>query len=65
MDSEKDKSTRDAIHCIRRAMEYLEQTGRSEILVLLDWGKAFDKVSHESLHQALARFSVDIQKEET
>ena len=42
-------------------MEYSEQTGRTEILVLLDLEKAFDKVSNESLHQALAIFNVDIK----
>lgn len=29
--------------------------------ILLDWGKAFDKVSRKALHQALARLNVDIE----
>ena len=57
----KNKSTSDAIHCIRRAMEYGERTGNKEILVLLDWEKAFDKITHEALHQAMARMNVHIK----
>ena len=39
-------------------MEYGERTGNKEILVLLDWEKAFDKISHPALHQAPARMNV-------
>ena len=42
-------------------MEYGERTGNKEILVLLDWDKAFDKITHEALHQALARMNVHIK----
>ena len=40
-------------------MEYGERTGRKEILVLLDWEKAFDSVTHEALYKALERIGVD------
>jgi len=55
----KGKSTTDAVHAIRRVMEYGEKTGNREILVLLDWEKAFDKVTHEALFTALERIGID------
>ena len=35
------RSTSDPIHCIRRAMEYGEQTWNREVILLLDWEKSF------------------------
>ena len=49
------RSASDAIHCIRRAMEYGEKTWNNEILILLDWEKAFVKVSHEAIDISLQR----------
>ena len=54
-----DKSTADALHCIRRIMDIGESTGRTVLLLLLDWEKAFDKVSHEGLFLAMQRMRVD------
>ena len=42
-------------------MEYGEQTDNKDIMVLLDWEKAFDKGTHEALHQALARMNVPLK----
>ena len=45
----KNKSTIQAIHCIRRLMDRAERTGEPLHTVLLDWEKAFDKITHTSL----------------
>ena len=37
----------------------MEKTGNKEIMVLLDWEKAFDKVTHEALFSALERIGLD------
>jgi hypothetical protein len=55
----KGRGTADAIHCVRRAAEHGEQTRTKTILVLLDWEKAFDKVTREGLFSALERMAVD------
>ena len=55
------KSTAQAIHLVRRAMEYGERTGNNLLLLLLDWEKAFDKVKHEALFQSLERMQVHPQ----
>ena len=39
----KDKSTADALHCIRRIMENATQTKDKTILVLIDWRKHLTK----------------------
>ena len=57
----KDKSTADAIQCVRRMADYGEQTkgtGLNIILVLLDLEKAFDKIDREELMLALQRLGV-------
>ena len=51
--------TADAIQCVRRAAEHGEQTNTKTILVLLDWEKAFGKVTREGLFSALERMAVD------
>ena len=51
----KAKSTQQAIHIIRRIMERGESTTNKLILVLLDWEKAFDKLSRKGLFNALER----------
>lgn len=50
-----------AIYVIRRIQEYAESTGNELYMTLLDWEKAFDKLDHDCLCAALARF--DIQEE--
>ena len=54
----KHRSTADAIQCIRRIAEFGEQTQTKAIMVLLDWEKAFDKVTRKGLFTALARMGV-------
>ena len=49
----KDKSTADAIHLIRRVIEYGASTSNQLHLLLLDWEKAFDKVDHKALFLSL------------
>ena len=55
----KDKSTGDAIHLIRRVIEYGESTNNQLHLLLLDWEKAFDKVDRKGLITAMERMGVD------
>ena len=53
------RGTADAIHCIRRIVDKGESTSTPTILLLLDWEKAFDKVSQLGLMVALERMNVD------
>ena len=39
-------------------MEYGEATPEKQILVLLDWQKAFDNISHEALFSAMERMNL-------
>ena len=55
----KDKSTEDVIHLIRRIIEYGEGTQNQLHLLLLDWGKTFDKVDREELFISMERMGVD------
>jgi len=52
------KSTSDAIHIIRRIMDMAERAGENINLLLIDWEKAFDKISHDGLINAPARMEV-------
>ena len=51
----KARSTQHAIHIIRRILEAGESTTNKLLLVLLDWEKAFDKLTREGLFTALER----------
>ena len=42
-------------------MDAAERSGSGLNIVLLDWEKAFDKVTHQGLHDALERMDVDIK----
>jgi hypothetical protein len=53
------KSTAQAIYIIRRIQDYAEKTGGALYMTLLDWEKAFDKVDHDALGQALQRMGID------
>ena len=55
----KNRSTADALHCIRRVIDKGEMTNTKTLLVLLDWEKAFDRVSHVGLFKCLERLQVD------
>ena len=54
----KARSTQHAIHLIRRILEIGESTSSKLILVLLDWEKAFDKLTREGLFSALRRANI-------
>ena len=53
------KSTAHAIFIVRRLQDFSEETGCPLCLTLLDWEKAFDKIDHEFLSEALSRFGID------
>ena len=48
-----DKSTTHAIFITRRLQEYAKRRGSKGLMILFDWEKAFDKVSHEWLFRSL------------
>ena len=52
------KSTSHAIYLIKRIQEFAESTGKPLYMTLLDREKAFDKVDHDCLCKALARFGI-------
>ena len=52
------RSTIQALHYVRRIIEKGEKTNTKTLLVLLDWEKAFDKVIHTKLFEALTRMNV-------
>ena len=54
----KGKSTSQAIFVARRLQDIAEKTKRSSTLILLDWEKAFDKVSQDKLTETLQRLRV-------
>ena len=54
-----DLSTMDAIHLIRRVLEFGESTTNNLYLVLLDWEKAFDKVDRNQLFNSMKRMGVN------
>ena len=39
-------------------MEYGEATPEKQIIILLDWQKAFDKITHEALFKAMERMNL-------
>ena len=54
------RGTAQAIHYIRRVIEKGEstRTNTKTLLVLLDWEKAFDKVIHKELFNAMSRMNI-------
>ena len=57
----KNKSTADAIHLIRRAIEFGESSKNQLHLVLLDWEKALAKVDRNKLIDSLDRIGIPRQ----
>jgi hypothetical protein len=49
------RGTQDAVHIVRRLLEQGESTDAKLSLVLLDWEKAFDKITRPGLFSALRR----------
>ena len=54
----KSMGTRDAVHTIRRAQEYVERSGEKTAFMLLDWGKGFETLCHRKLFTAMQRIGV-------
>ena len=56
------RSTDDALHCVRRAVERAcADRGGSLHLLALDWRKAFDSIDPSALLDALRRFGLPLQ----
>ena len=53
------KSTSDPIHIVRRIMSMGERADMPINLVLLDWEKALDKVTHQGRFNAMERMNID------
>ena len=53
------RGTQEALYNIRRVITAGESSQTKTFLLLLDWAKAFDKMSHEGLISALDRMGVD------
>ena len=54
----KGKSTSHALFVARRIMDNSEKTGSKLSMILLDWEKAFDKIDHTRLLEALKRLQI-------
>ena len=52
------RSTAQAIFLARRLMDMSERQGTNLAMILLDWEKAFDKIDHDRLLEALGRLNV-------
>ena len=59
MASDLKRSTSHAIYLIRRIQDYGEIKGAPMCMALFDWEKAFDKVLHERMFNALRRLDID------
>ena len=55
----KNKSTNNALSLIRRMIDIGERSRNKVYMILLDWEKAFDKLSHAALFLSLNRMGVD------
>jgi len=52
------RNTAQAIHLLRRTLEFAEQGGSELHLLFIEWTKAFDKLKHENIFEVLRRFTV-------
>ena len=52
------RSTAHAFYLARRIQYLGEQSGENVVLVLLDWGKAFDKIDQRRMMEALRRLNI-------
>ena len=55
----KKRSTAHAIYLLRRIVDLGERSGNKIHMVLLDWEKAFDKLTHDALFKAMEKMGVD------
>ena len=53
------KSTSEPLLCVRRLQDLAEAGHQNIILIFLDWEKAFDRISHHRLLEALERMKID------
>ena len=53
------KSTSEPLFCVRRLQDLAEAGHQNIILIFLDWEKAFDRISHHRLLEALERMKID------
>ena len=53
------KSTSEPLFCLRRLQDLAEAGYQNIILIFLDWEKAFDRISHQRLFEALKRMKID------
>lgn len=51
------RSTQQPLFIARRIQDIAEQSGSDLLLVFLDWEKAFDKINHERMFEALNRMN--------
>ena len=54
----RDRSTTDALFVAKRRIEYAERADMKRLMVVLDWEKAFDKISHKWLFKSLEGFQI-------
>ena len=52
------KSTAQALHLVRRITDLGEASQDNYIVIFLDWEKAFDKLYHDRMGEALTRFGI-------
>ena len=54
----RDRSTTQALFVARRLQDIGEQTGDRVVMLFLDWEKAFDKLCHSRMFEALMRLNI-------
>ena len=52
------RSTQQPLYIARRIQDAAEQSGNNTVLCFLDWEKAFDKINHERMFEALTRMNI-------
>lgn len=52
------RSTQQPLYIARRIQDTAEQSGDNTVLCFLDWEKAFDKINHERMFEALTRMNI-------
>ena len=52
------RSTQQPLYIARRIQDTAEQSGNNTVLCFLDWEKAFDKINHERMFEALSRMNI-------
>ena len=55
------RSTTHALYVARRLQDISEQSGDTVIMTLLDWEKAFDRMAHSRMIEALERMNIPVK----